>query len=333
MDSFKDKLKQLSSRVRLKKESVKGEAATKNAFILPFLQILGYDLTDTSEVAPEYTCDIGTKKGEKVDYAILRDGEPIILIECKNCEQDLNNDKHEQLLRYFSVSTAKFGILTNGIKYLFYSDIEDTNKMDKESFLDIDFENLNDSAIEEVKKFSKSNFNSSAIRKAAKKLKDIKKLKAFINSEIKNPSKNFMKFLAKQVGIPERKLPDITNLIDEIIFERPPQSTPNTEKPEKAASEKPSPEKKQRKTLAVANIRKGEELSFYDKEGNPRNGETVIVMDADKNKVLLNGREIKISGAAKELLGRGTDEHSVWGIGYFKYKGKLITEILGIKHR
>jgi len=195
---FKDQLKQLGEKVCRLKDTVQTEEATKMAFIVPFLKALDYDVSDPSEVVPEYTCDIGTKKGEKIDYTIFKNGEPIILIECKHCKQKLN--LHEgQLLRYFHVSKARFGILTNGIEYLFYSDLAEPNKMDEKPFLEINFENLKDEAIEAVKKFHKSYFDLETISGIASELKYMKELKAVINSEISSPSEDFVRVLARQV--------------------------------------------------------------------------------------------------------------------------------------
>ena len=119
---FKDQIKLLSERVIKLKENTQTEEATKTAFIMPFLQTLGYDVFDPTEVVPEYTCDLGIKKGEKIDYAIHKDGQPIILIECKHWKEDLTSH-NGQLFRYFHVSNARFGILTNGIIYRFYTDL------------------------------------------------------------------------------------------------------------------------------------------------------------------------------------------------------------------
>src|SRR6056297_2019802 len=113
---FQTKIKQLGERIKSLKESTETEEATKSAFVLPFIQALGYDVFNPNEVIPEYTCDIGTKKGEKVDYAIQRDGEPIIIMECKHWNDQLT--LHDtQLQRYFHVTNARFAILTYGIKY------------------------------------------------------------------------------------------------------------------------------------------------------------------------------------------------------------------------
>lgn len=134
------------------------EEATKTALVMPFLQLLGYDVFDPIEVMPEFNCDIGTKKGEKIDYAIFKDEKPIILIECKHWQQDLNLHDN-QLLRYFHVSNAKFGVLTNGIVYRFYTDLENPNKMDEKPFLEVNLSDYRGIQIEELKKFHKTYFD------------------------------------------------------------------------------------------------------------------------------------------------------------------------------
>lgn len=140
---FKDYIKQIGERVVKLKDQIQTEEATKNAFIMPFLQALGYDVFNPLEVVPEYTTDIGTKKGEKIDYAIFKDGIPTILVECKHWAQNLN--LHDgQLLRYFHVSKAKFGLLTNGINYRFYSDLVEPNKMDEKPFLEFNINEIKD---------------------------------------------------------------------------------------------------------------------------------------------------------------------------------------------
>lgn len=195
---FQDLIKQIAERIPKIKEQLMTEEATKNALIMPFISSLGYDVFNPMEVVPEYTCDIGTKKGEKVDYAIMKDNEPIILIECKHWQQNLNLHDN-QLLRYFSVSNAKFGILTNGIEYRFYTDLIEKNKMDETPFLEVDLTNLKDAQITEMKKFHKSYFDAESIVDNASSLKYTKELKEIIKKEIGNPSPELVKLFAKQV--------------------------------------------------------------------------------------------------------------------------------------
>lgn len=195
---FKDAIKQLSDRVLKLKENIQTEEATKNAFIMPFINALGYDVFNPLEVIPEMTCDIGAKKGEKIDYAIMKDEQPILLIECKHWKQDL--DLHDnQLLRYFNVSKAKFGLLTNGIIYRFYTDLKEPNIMDDKPFLEIDITDLRDNQIEELKKFHKSYFDIDNILSSASELKYMGELKAVIKSEFSSPSQDFVKLLSSRV--------------------------------------------------------------------------------------------------------------------------------------
>ena len=211
---FKDQIKQLSDRVIKLKDQIQTEEATKNAFIMPFLQSLGYDVFNPIEVVPEFISDIGLKKGEKIDYAIFRDGKPTILIECKHWAQNLSI--HDgQLLRYFHVSKARFGLLTNGIIYRFYSDLVAPNKMDEKPFLEFNITEIKDNQIEELKKFHKSYYDVDSIINTASELKYTIELKNLLQQELNNPTPEFVKHFAKQVYpsvITAKVLEQFTNL-------------------------------------------------------------------------------------------------------------------------
>ncbi|MCK9638344.1 MAG: type I restriction endonuclease [Prolixibacteraceae bacterium] len=195
---FKDQIKILGERVLRLKDQTQTEEATKNAFIMPFIQALGYDVFNPTEVVPEFISDIGLKKGEKIDYAIFMDKKPTILIECKHWAANLSI--HDgQLLRYFHVSKAKFGLLTNGIIYRFYSDLVDANKMDEKPFLEFNISEIKDNQIEELKKFHKSYFDVDSIVNTASELKYTNELKQLLGQELNNPSPEFVKLFAKQV--------------------------------------------------------------------------------------------------------------------------------------
>jgi hypothetical protein len=195
---FKDQLKNLSERIEKLLPQIHTEEATKNALIMPFIQILGYDVFNPFEVNPEFIADIGIKKGEKVDYAILKDGDPILLIECKHHLENL--DPHSsQLFRYFHTVSAKFALLTNGVTYKFYTDLVQTNKMDDKPFLDFNITDIKDNVIEELKKFHKSYFNLEQIVNSASELKYTNEIKTIMLNEINSPSENFVRFFAKQI--------------------------------------------------------------------------------------------------------------------------------------
>jgi len=195
---FKDEIKQLAERVAKMKDKILTEEATKNAFIMPFINCLGYDVFNPLEVVPEFIADIGIKKGEKVDYAILKDDKPIILIECKHWSADL--DPHNsQLFRYFHTTTAKFGILTNGMVFRFYTDLVEQNKMDDKPFFEFRIDDIKDMQIEKLKEFHKSYFSLESIINTASELKFMSELRNLIVQEISEPSDEFTRFFAKNV--------------------------------------------------------------------------------------------------------------------------------------
>lgn len=175
------------------------EEGTKNALIMPFIQILGYNVFDPNEVTPEFNADVGTKKGEKVDYALLRDGAPILLFECKAFNVDLAKEHASQLYRYFSVTPAKIGVLTNGILYQFFTDLDKPNTMDKKPFLEINLLDIKEPAIIELKKFTKTGFNIDDLEDVAAELKYTNEIKQILVKELNKPSDEFIRFFATQV--------------------------------------------------------------------------------------------------------------------------------------
>ena len=191
---FIDKIKQHSQRIEMVKGNLATEEATKTALIMPFFSLLGYDVFNPMEFIPEFVADVGTKKGEKVDYAIMNEGKPVILIEAKGVDDDLT--KHDaQLFRYFTVTDAKFAILTNGIVYKFFTDLEEPNKMDEKPFLVLDLLNINDMQVAELKKFTKDKFDIDTIFNTASELKYSNLIKAQLNSQLNNPSDEFVRFI------------------------------------------------------------------------------------------------------------------------------------------
>ena len=189
-----EKLYSLSERIKQLKEKIQTEEATKQSFIMPFFQALGYDVFNPLEFVPEFTADVGIKKGEKVDYAILKDNEPIILIEAKPCNDDLS--KHDsQLFRYFGTTRARFAILTNGIIYKFFSDLDQPNIMDKKPFYILDMENLSEQSIAYVEKFIKANLDIDNILNTASDLKYLNLTKLAFKELMENPSDEFVRLL------------------------------------------------------------------------------------------------------------------------------------------
>lgn len=196
---FAIQLEALSVKIVTLLERVQTEEATKNALIMPFIQTLGYDVFNPIEVVPEFIADIGMKKGEKVDYAIMDNDTPIAIIECKSCTADLTKVHASQLHRYFHTTKARIGILTNGLEYMFYSDLDSNNVMDKTPFMTINMLDIDEQLIPELKKLTKSSFELDNMLSTANNLKHTREIKSQLEEQLNSPSPEFVKLLLSNI--------------------------------------------------------------------------------------------------------------------------------------
>lgn len=194
-----DQLQSLASRAPKQIPLLATEEATKNALVMPFINALGYNVFDPTEVTPELTADVGVKKGERVDYAILKDGEVVMLFECKSASTNLDKITPTQLYRYFSVTKARVGILTNGIIYRFFSDLEEPNKMDTKPYLEFNLLDIQEPVVAELKKLTKGQFNQETILEAASELKYTKEVKRILAAQLSEPTDDFVRIFVADV--------------------------------------------------------------------------------------------------------------------------------------
>ena len=199
VDEVRTRSGRFAGRVKHWESEPPTEEATKTSLVLPFIQMLGYDIFDPTEVVPEFTADIGIKRGEKVDYAIMQRGKPAILIECKKYGSNLAEDAVSQLVRYFGVTNAHFGILTDGISYRFFSDLDQPNVMDPKPFFEFNMLSCSDKVVEELKRFTKEEFNVDETLEAAAVLKYIEGMKQALVRQLSTPDEEFSRWLTKQV--------------------------------------------------------------------------------------------------------------------------------------
>lgn len=225
--SFDEKLKDLSVRIESQRQMLQTEEAMKTAIILKMLSALEYDVFDPSEVIPEFTADVGIKKGEKVDYAIQIGGRISILIECKGPSTPLDLKHASQLYRYFTVTDAKFAILTNGYDWEFYTDLDEPNRMDKRPFLAFSLNDIDATSAAELSRFRKSVYDVAAILSTAKRLKYISALKSRLKEEFDNPSEEFVAFFGRQIydgmftaNIRQEFTPLVKRSVSEVIRDR-----------------------------------------------------------------------------------------------------------------
>lgn len=196
---FEEKIKIFTSKIKEKLKHIDTEETTKTALILPFLnEVMGYDTTNPAEVKAEYTADLGAKRGEKIDLAILNEGEEIIMIECKSANSELSTNHLSQLYRYFNITDSELGILTNGVIYQIFTDSIKPGQMDKSPFLEVNLLDLSDKEIVELKKFSKENFDITKIKSKVDDLKYAHDIHKILSSEIDSPSDEFVKVIVKQ---------------------------------------------------------------------------------------------------------------------------------------
>lgn len=196
---FIDRIRELSSRIPKQLEHIQTEEATKNALVMPFISALGYNVFDPTEVTPELNADVGIKKGEKVDYAILVEGQPVILFECKWHGKNLAKEHASQLYRYFSVTHARFGVLTNGIEYRFFADLDAQNKMDDKPFFVFNLLDFKERHVVELKKFTKSTFDLENIINSASELKYTRAIRQLVAQEMTEPSEDYVRYFASKV--------------------------------------------------------------------------------------------------------------------------------------
>lgn len=195
---FKNNLTQLAQRTEKIKDHILTEEATKTSIIMPFFQILGYDIFNPSEFLPEFTCDVADRKGEKIDYAIMREGKPIMLIEAKPYDNCLEKHTH-QLIRYFAASEAKFAVLTNGVLYKFFTDLDKSNIMDDTPFFEFNLLNFRDEDVHRLKKFRKDTFDVSSITGTAEELKYKELVKGLFKKQLENIDEEFLNYILSQI--------------------------------------------------------------------------------------------------------------------------------------
>ncbi len=194
-----DKIQSLAARIPGQMEHIQTVEATKNALIMPFITSLGYDVFDLTEVFPEYTADFSALKGPRADYAIMKEGRPIMFFECKSADVNLDDIQTAQLGGYCAATDARFGVLTNGVVYRFHSDLYQSHRMDLEPFLEIDLLKLDSELLKELERFTKSSFNIGENVEAAVGLKYTKEIKRLLSEQMREPSDDFVRFFAKQI--------------------------------------------------------------------------------------------------------------------------------------
>ena len=198
MDVY-ERLSDLASRLPALEGNMETEEATKHALVLPFIGALGYDVFDPVQVVPEYVADVAGLKGEKVDYALMRDGIPAALIECKQADAELSSRHLAQLSRYFTSTDAKIGVLTNGIVYQFFTDLVEPNRMDETPFMVLDLRDLDEERVKELHRLTHDALDLDGMVDAARELSYLSGMRSALERQLSTPDDTLVRWLAKEV--------------------------------------------------------------------------------------------------------------------------------------
>ncbi len=193
--SLFDELSKILEQIQSQRHLITSEQDTILVSVQPFIRALGYDTQNLAEVKSEYSADAKSYGGERVDYAILRDGLPIVFIEAKSADVKLNETHWKQLHNYYNARDARFGILTNGIEYHFYADLNKSNIMDKQPFMTINMLDLDKRLVEELEGFAKSSFDLERVLFGAQR----RRITRLLKQEMSQPSDALVRRFAKQV--------------------------------------------------------------------------------------------------------------------------------------
>ena len=195
---FVEKLREVSRVAQENREYAKNESQTRDYLIKPFLRALGYLPDNPNDVKAEYTADF-VGRGSKVDYALYKGGKPIIFIEAKSATIATLTHSHTKQLQYYLATKleARFGILTNGLEYRFYADIDNPNVMDDEPFLVVNMLKLNETQAAALSIFAKSNFTVKRAFHQARRLKFEGIIRQRVKVEFAQPGLDFVKQFAQ----------------------------------------------------------------------------------------------------------------------------------------
>ena len=181
----------------------RSEEQTKISLINPYLELLGYDVRDPRSVQVEYRADVPGGKGEKVDYAILHDGSPSILIEAKPASLPLPQSATVQLARYFVHTPATLAVLTNGIEYRWFAARQgNTGEIADAPILAHDTLNPGDAELSWLHDITQSRFNSTALAERTNEERARTLIRDWFEKALREPPDGaFARYLCKTLDL------------------------------------------------------------------------------------------------------------------------------------
>ena len=219
---FKERIASHAEHVKKVAHICTTEETTKQALILPLLDILGFSAFDPNKVRAEYQADFpGAKSGERVDYALFCNGAPVMFIEAKSYTENLSNHC-PQLSRYFN-ATPEVAIcaITNGREWRFFTDLSNKNIMDSEPFLTVDVTMLNENDVAQLYQFRHDKFQPDALRSLAEESIYLTAFTESITESLKEVDLDFVRYVAGRANIQrqftQRYLESIRHIVKQAV--------------------------------------------------------------------------------------------------------------------
>ncbi len=118
-DDLRRTLADVAERIARYRDARIGEQNTKATLIAPVLRALGWNVEDLDEVHLEYRYK---SQDKPVDYALMLQRKPVLFIEAKALDEDLNDRRWaSQVVSYAAVAGVEWVVLTNGDGYRIYA--------------------------------------------------------------------------------------------------------------------------------------------------------------------------------------------------------------------
>ncbi|QTL41226.1 type I restriction enzyme HsdR N-terminal domain-containing protein [Xenorhabdus budapestensis] len=222
MDNFKIKIKHHVDHVKNAGQHCTTEETTKQALILPFLDILGFSPYDPQKVKAEYGADFpGVKTNERVDYALFCQGVPVMFIEAKGYSEKLDNHC-PQLSRYFnSTPEVTISAITNGLEWRFFTDLKQKNVMDPTPFLRIKMDEVSDADVGQLYRFRHDKFKPEALRTLAEESVYLSAFTKTISTSLRDVDSEFVRYVASRSNVErqlnQRFIESITPLVKQAV--------------------------------------------------------------------------------------------------------------------
>ena len=197
---LKSRMDAFALRSRPLVELCRNEEQTKVTLINPYIDLLGYDVRDPRQVQLEYRADFhaGT---ERVDYAVLRDGVPWLLVEAKSATEGLAEAiPTKQIQRYVMATEAQYVVLTNGRVWAWFRKLPGEQVLEDAPFVSHDVLEPSDAEVRWLCAVHASRLDPSRLSDIADEERLQRDFSTWLDDSRTEPAESFLRLLLKICG-------------------------------------------------------------------------------------------------------------------------------------